>query len=113
MTKTVERGLDPISLPEGIDSHTATCHRMVDFAVRIAKYQRDLSGDRVAVGMSSARTGGTRVGRPPADSEVIRDKIRTTEDAEACGLTAVNAAPLVGSSRAMLYRPLQEHGSQP
>jgi len=110
VTIMVERGLYLVSVQDGIDSRTATGRLMVDFTVSLAEYERRLTGERVAAGMSSARRAGKRLGRPPLDRVLIRDKIRAVEDARARGLTAADAAQLVGWSRATFYRHKQETG---
>lgn len=107
----VGRGLDLVSVQDGIDSRTTTGRLMVDLIVSLSQYERHLTGERVA-GMSSARRAGTRLGRPPLDSLLIRDKVRAVEDARARGLSAADAAQLVGWSRATFYRHQKEHGSQ-
>nr|WP_300149218.1 recombinase family protein [Propionicimonas sp.] len=108
----VGRGLDLVSVQDGIDSRTTTGRLMVDLIVSLSQYERHLTGERVAAGMSSARRAGTRLGRPPLDSLLIRDKVRAVEDARARGLSAADAARLVGWSRATFYRHQKEHGSQ-
>lgn len=108
----VGRGLDLVSVQDGIDSRTTTGRLMVDLIVTLSEYERHMTGERVAAGMSSARKAGTRLGRPPLDSLLIRDKIRAVEDARARGLSAADAAQLVGWSRATFYRHQKEHGSQ-
>lgn len=108
----VGRGLDLVSVQDGIDSRTTTGRLMVDLIVSLSQYERHLTGERVAAGMSSARRAGTRLGRPPLDSLLIRDKVRAVEDARARGLSAADAAQLVGWSRATFYRHQKEHGSQ-
>ena len=108
----VRRGLDLVSVQDGIDSRTTTGRLMVDLIVTLSEYERHMTGERVAAGMSSARRAGTRLGRPPLDSLLIRDKVRAVEDARARGLSAADAAQLVGWSRATFYRHQKEHGSQ-
>lgn len=112
VTKVVERGLYLISLQDGIDSRTATGRLLVDFTVSLHEHERHLASERIAAGMASARKTGTSLGRPPLDPSEIRNKIRAVEDARSRGLTAADAAQLVGWSRATFYRHQQEHGSQ-
>ena len=109
----VERGLCLLSVQDGIDSRTATGRLMLDLLVSLAGYERHLTGERVAAGMASARHAGTRLGRPPADPDAVRQKLSVVEDARAGGRTASEAAQLVGWSRATFYRHLHEHESQP
>lgn len=112
VTMMVERGLYLLSVQDGIDSRTATGRLMVELLVRLTPYERHLASERIAAGLASSRKTGTRVGRPPLDPSEIRGKIRAVEDARAGGMTAADAAQLVGWSRATFYRHQQKHGSQ-
>lgn len=107
-----ERGINLRSLQDGIDSRTAPGRLMLNLLGSLAEYDRHLASERIAAGMASSRQAGTRLGRPPADPEAIRDKIRAVEDARARGLSAAYAAQLVGWSRATFYRHQKDHGSQ-
>ena len=101
------------SLQDGIDPDTADGQLMLNLLVRLAHYDRQLIGERIAAGMDSARQAGAKIGRPPIDPQVTADKLRTVEESRARGLTAAEAAQLVGWSRATFYRHLHEHESQP
>ena len=107
-----ERGIHLRSLQDGIDSRTAQGRLMLSLLGSLAEYDRHLASERIAAVMASSRQTGTRLGRPPADPEAIRDKIRAVEDARARGLSAADAAHLVGWSRATFYRHQKKHGSQ-
>ena len=85
---------------------------MLNLLVRLAHYDRQLIGERIAAGMDSARQAGAKIGRPPVDPQVTADKLRTVQESRARGLTAAEAAQLVGWSRATFYRHLHEHESQ-
>ena len=101
------------SLQDGIDPDTADGQLMLNLLVRLAHYDRQLIGERIAAGMDSARQAGAKIGRPPVDPQVTADKLRTVQESRARGLTAAEAAQLVGWSRATFYRHLHEHESQP
>lgn len=107
-----ERGIHLRSLQDGIDSRTAQGRLMLNLLGILAEYDRHLASERIAAVMASSRQTGTRLGRPPADPEAIRHKIRAVEDARARGLSAADAAHLVGWSRATFYRHQKKHGSQ-
>lgn len=101
------------SLQDGIDPDTADGQLMLNLLVRLAHYDRQLIGERIAAGMDSARQAGAKIGRPPVDPQVTADKLRTVQESRARGLTAAEAAQQVGWSRATFYRHLHEHESQP
>jgi DNA invertase Pin-like site-specific DNA recombinase len=100
------------SLQDGIDPNTADGQLMLNLLVRLAHYDRQLIGERIAAGMDSARQAGAKIGRPPVDPQVTADKLRTVQESRARGLTAAEAAQLVGWSRATFYRHLHEHEAQ-
>lgn len=108
-----ERAIKLRSLQDGIDPDTADGQLMLHLLVRLAQYDQQLTGQRIAAGMDSARQTGARIGRPPGDPQLTADKLRTVQEARARGLTAAEAAQLVGWSRATFYRHLHEHESQP
>ena len=99
------------SLQDGIDPDTADGQLMLNLLVRLAHYDRQLIGERIAAGMDSARQAGAKIGRPPVDPQVTADKLRTVQESRARGLTAAEAAQLVGWSRATFYRHLHERES--
>ena len=101
------------SLQDGIDPDTADGQLMLNLLVRLAKYDRQLTGPRIAAGMDSPRQVGAKLGRPPVDPHVTADKLRIVQESRARGLTAAEAAQLVGWSRATFYRHLHEHEAQP
>lgn len=106
------RGVGVRSLQDGIDPTNASGRRILQLLVHLAMYDRLLNGERIAAGMASARRTGTKLGRPVADPEVVANKLHTVQEARARGLTAAEAAQLVGWSRATFYRHLHEHESQ-
>ena len=99
------------SLQDGIDPDTADGQLMLNLLVRLAHYDRQLIGERIAAGMDSARQAGAKIGRPPVDPQVTADKLRTVQESRARGLTAAEAAQQVGWSRATFYRHLHERES--
>lgn len=107
-----ERGIDLRSVQDGIDSTTANGRLILELLVRLAEYERHLNGERIASGMAAAREAGTTLGRPPLDPETIRDKLSAVEEARFRGLTAADAAQLVGWSRTTFYRHKQEYGAR-
>lgn len=113
VTMLVERGISLRSVQDGIDPTTASGRLMLDLLVRLADYEWCFTGERIAAGMDSARQAGAKIGRPPVDPQVTADKLRTVQESRARGLTAAEAAQLVGWSRATFYRHLHEHESQP
>jgi DNA invertase Pin-like site-specific DNA recombinase len=102
-----DRGVHVRSIADGIDPATSTGRLMLNMLATLAKYERELIIERVNTGIAAARQNGTRFGRLLTDPIVIADKLAVAQDARAKGRTAVDAARLVGWSRATLYRHQQ------
>ncbi|PVW02967.1 invertase [Microbacterium sp. Gd 4-13] len=107
-----ERGIGVRSISDGIDPATSTGRLMLNMLATLAEYERELIVERVNAGITAARQNGTRFGRPVSNPTVIADKLVIATDARAKGRTAVEAARLVGWSRATLYRHQQAHAAR-
>lgn len=104
VTLLTDRGIGLRSLQDGIDPSTSTGRLMMNLLASLAEYERELITERVNAGITAAKRSGTRFGRPPVDPHEVANKLRAVEDARSRGLTAAQAAKLVGWSRATLYR---------
>jgi DNA invertase Pin-like site-specific DNA recombinase len=113
VTMLAERGINLHSLQDVIDSSTTVGRLMLKLLTSLAEYERHLSSERIATGMIAARQAGTKLGRPPIDADAAYEKLCVVEQARARGLTAADAAQLVGWSRATLYRHQHRYGSRP
>ncbi len=60
-----KRGVDLVSLTEGIDTRTTSGKMIFHIIAAMAEMERDLASERVKAGMQIAIKGGRRVGRPP------------------------------------------------
>ncbi len=99
-----EKNINVRSVQDGIDPATTSGRLMLNMLATLAEYERELITERVNAGIAAARQSGTRFGRPPADPNVIAEKLAVATEARAKGHTAAAAARLVGWSRATLYR---------
>jgi len=89
--------VDFVSLGEGIDATTASGRLQMHILGAMAEFERARIGERVKLGLHRAKASGQRLGRPAVEIPARR--------LEACGgLTANDAAALLGISRATLYR---------
>ncbi len=102
-----EAGIDIRSVKDGIDPNTTSGRLMLNMLATLAEYERELITERVNAGIAAAKASGTVFGRPPAEPSVIAEKLAIVNDARAKGRTAIDAARLVGWSRATLYRHQQ------
>lgn len=107
------RGIAIRSVQDNIDSRTTSGRLMINLLASLAEYDRHLTSERIAAGMSSARRAGKRLGRPPVSGEIVLEKLRLVDDARARGLPASQAAQLAGWSRATYYRHQRHFGTQP
>ena len=99
-----ERDIQVKSISDGIDPSTTSGRLMLNMLATLAEYERELITERVNAGITAARNGGTKFGRPLSDPTVVADKLKLVTEARAKGRTAEDAAKLVGWSRATLYR---------
>ena len=102
-----DQGVKIQSLSDGIDPETSTGRLMLGMLATLAEYERELITERVNAGIAAAKQNGTRFGRPPIDPAVIAEKLEIAQGARKKGRTAIEAASLVGWSRATLYRHQQ------
>ena len=102
-----ERDVQLKSISDGIDPSTTSGRLMLNMLATLAEYERELITERVNAGITAARNGGTKFGRPLSDPVVVADKLKLVTEARAKGRTAEAAAKLVGWSRATLYRHQQ------
>lgn len=108
-----QRGITLRSMDDGIDPDTTHGRVMLELLASLAEYERHLTGERIEAGKAPARRSGKRRGRPPVDADEVHKKLRVVEDGRARGLTAAEAAQLVGWSRATYYRHQRQVGTQP
>jgi DNA invertase Pin-like site-specific DNA recombinase len=101
------RDIQVKSISDGIDPSTTSGRLMLNMLATLAEYERELITERVNAGITAARNGGTKFGRPLSDPVVVADKLKLVSEARAKGRTAEDAAKLVGWSRATLYRHQQ------
>lgn len=69
ITALEERGVDFVSLTEGIDTTTAQGKLVFHIFGALAEFERELIRERTMAGLEAAREEGRTGGRPPALSE--------------------------------------------
>ncbi len=62
------------SISDGIDPSTTSGRLMLNMLATLAEYERELITERVNAGITAARQGGTKFGRPLSDPVVVADK---------------------------------------
>ena len=89
-------------LDQAIDTSTPTGRLMFNLLGAIAQFERELTRERMLVGIAKARAEGKYKGRAPT-ARAKADKVRDLRDA---GLGPAEIARQVGISRTSVYRVL-------
>ena len=89
-------------LDQAIDTSTPTGRLMFNLLGAIAQFERELTRERMLVGIAKARAEGKYKGRAPT-ARAKADKVRELRDA---GLRPAEIARQVGISRTSVYRVL-------
>lgn len=96
------------SISDGISPSTTHGRLMLGLFATLAEYERGLIQERVQAGMRAAAERGVRLGRPAPDPLEVATKVRMARRAMSDdGLTAGQAARMVGWSRSSLCRHMQ------
>lgn len=105
VAELTDRGVAMRSLTDRINPSTREGRLMLNLMATFAEYERELIQERVQAGVDSARARGVRFGRPPADTVKVARNLRTVDHLVAAeGLSVVEAAKIVGWSKATYYR---------
>ena len=89
-------------LDQAIDTSTPTGRLMFNLLGSIAQFERELTRERMLVGIAKARADGKYKGRAPT-ARAKADKVRELRDA---GVGPAEIARQVGISRTSVYRVL-------
>ena len=91
-------------LDQAIDTSTPTGRLMFNLLGAIAQFERELTRERMLVGIAKARAEGKYKGRAPT-ARAKADKVRELRDA---GVRPAEIARQVGISRTSVYRVLTD-----
>ncbi len=95
------RGVELVSLTEGIDTTTPAGRMLFGLLAVLAEFERDLIRERVAAGVAAARENGRAGGRPralnPHQQQLVDELLLAGEQISVIAQT-------VGTSRATVYR---------
>jgi DNA invertase Pin-like site-specific DNA recombinase len=100
------RGVDLRVLHQGIDTSTPAGHLTFHVLAAIAEFERELISERTREGLVAARARGRKGGRRPVLSAAKVELARKLRDSGEHIMAEI--AELVGCSRAMLYRVLDD-----
>jgi DNA invertase Pin-like site-specific DNA recombinase len=102
MDELEEKGVDFVSLTEGIDTTTAQGRLAFHIFGALAEFERELARERTMAGLQAARERGRVGGRPPALSEEEIPQIQALMRDEE--VSAREIADRFDVSKATLYR---------
>lgn len=105
MVKTIEdlqaKGINLVSLREGIDFSTATGRLQAAIFSAMAEYERALIKERAAAAREAAQARGKSIGRKPALTD---DQAQTARTMHEAGVNLTTIASTLGVSRSTAYR---------
>lgn len=98
------RGVDFVSLSEGVDSSTPAGKMVFHMLAAIAEFERDVIMERCEAGRVSAKARGVKFG-PPIKASA--DAVATITFGRAAGVPVSELMKATGLSRATVYRVLE------
>jgi len=99
-----QRGIQLVSLKEGLDSGTATGQLMFTMFAALAQFERDLSRERAEEGRTAAKARGRSGGRPSILTPAKRKLLKTLSEDKNTPVQEI--CETLGISRATYYREL-------
>ncbi len=110
MESLEEKGVDFVSLTEGIDTTTAQGKLTFHIFGALAEFERELARERTMAGLKAARERGRVGGRPPAlDEEDIPQVQAMMKDSD---VSTADICERFDISRATLYRYVGPDGER-
>lgn len=103
-----ERGVDFVSLRDGVDTSTLNGRLMFQIFAAFAEFERELLRERTRAGLAAARRRGQALGRPRMFVNVQR-----AIELKRCGLSVRAIAKALGMSSSTVHRALRKAGSLP
>ena len=103
-----EKGVEFVSLKDGIDTGTATGRFTFNIFASLAEFEREIIRERTMAGLEAARSRGKKGGRPAGLSKEALAKAKSAKILYESGEKTVSEiANSLGISRATCYRYIQ------
>ena len=103
-----EKGVEFVSLKDGIDTGTATGRFTFNIFASLAEFEREIIRERTMAGLEAARSRGRKGGRPAGLSKEALAKAKSARILYESGeKTVPEIANSLGISRATCYRYIQ------
>ncbi|WP_299762369.1 recombinase family protein [uncultured Pontibacter sp.] len=100
-----KKGVDFVSLQDGINTATATGRFTFNIFASLAEFEREIIRERTSAGLASAKARGRTGGRPAGLSKEAMEKARSAKILHASGEKSVGEiARILGIGRATCYR---------
>ncbi|CAM3724803.1 recombinase family protein [Alicyclobacillus pomorum] len=103
-----EKGINFVSLKDGIDTSTATGKLVFTIFAGLAEFERDMISERTKAGLESARARGRKGGRPAKDEDKVKLALKMY-DTKQYSITEITKA--TGISKTTLYRYIKERSN--
>ena len=98
------RGVDFMSLQDGINTSTSTGRFTFNIFASLAEFEREIIKERTKAGLQAAKARGKVGGRPDGLSQEATEKARSAKILHESGSKTVNEiAKILGISRATCY----------
>jgi DNA invertase Pin-like site-specific DNA recombinase len=103
------RGVDFVSLQDGINTATATGRFTFNIFASLAEFEREIIRERTKAGLDAAKARGRRGGRPVGLSKAALEKAKSARILYDSGEKSVGEiAQILGIGRATCYRYLAQ-----
>ncbi|MCC9167971.1 recombinase family protein [Pontibacter harenae] len=100
-----DKGVDFVSLQDGINTATATGRFTFNIFASLAEFEREIIRERTNAGLAAAKSRGRRGGRPKGLSPAAMEKAKTAKVLFDAGTRSVDEiAKILGIGRATCYR---------
>ena len=107
-----ERGVEFVSLQDGINTATPTGRFTFNVFASLAEFERELIRERTNAGLEAAKARGKRGGRPAGLSKAAMEKARSARILyDSKTKTVEEIASILGIGRATCYRYLSQTAS--
>ncbi|QMU26597.1 recombinase family protein [Adhaeribacter radiodurans] len=100
------RGVDFVSLQDGINTATSTGRFTFNIFASLAEFEREIIKERTKAGLVAAKARGRAGGRPSGLTPEAMEKARSAKVLSESGKRAEEIAKILGISRATCYRYL-------
>ncbi|PSR56710.1 resolvase [Adhaeribacter arboris] len=102
-----KRGIDFVSLQDGINTATSTGRFTFNIFASLAEFEREIIKERTKAGLVAARARGRKGGRSAGLTHEAMEKAKSATVLVASGKRVEEIARILGISRATCYRYLQ------